>query len=74
MEFQKHSSDQFEAIYIYVCLCCPDDVKPVQIMGVYASPTLQWDVLNESTAATQYIIGNISTKVLSDVHVTICNE
>ena len=33
IEFQKYSSDQFEAIYM--CLCQPDDMKPVQIIGVY---------------------------------------
>ena len=27
IEFQKYSSDQCEAIYM--CLCCPDDMKPV---------------------------------------------
>ena len=38
IEFQKYSSDQFETIYR--CLCHPDDMKPVQIIVVYASPTL----------------------------------
>ena len=38
----KYSSDQ-----LYMCLCCPDDMKPVQIIGVYTSPTLQWDVMKE---------------------------
>ena len=47
IEFQKYSSDQFEAIYM--CLCHPDNMKPVQIIGVCASPTLQWNVLKEET-------------------------
>ena len=34
---------------------------------------LQIDGKRKSIAATQYIIDNISTKVLSDVHVTTCN-
>ena len=34
---------------------------------------LQIDGKRKSIAATQYIIHNISTKVLSDVHVTTCN-
>ena len=38
IEFQKYSSDQLEVIYI--CLCHPHDLKPVQIIGVYASPAL----------------------------------
>ena len=40
-EFQKYSSDQFEAVYIYICLCHLDDMKPFQIIGVHGSPTLQ---------------------------------
>ena len=34
---------------------------------------LQKDGKRESIAAPQYIIDTISTKVLSDVHVTTCN-
>ena len=34
---------------------------------------LQMDGKRKSIAATQYIIDNTSTKVLSDVHVTTCN-
>ena len=34
---------------------------------------LQIDGNTKSIAATQYIIDNISTKVLFDVHVTTCN-
>ena len=70
IEFQKYSSDQFEAIYM--CLCSPDDMKPVQIIGVYASPTLQWDVLKEeinrfmhnidTTSARTFIVGDFNMK------------
>ena len=34
---------------------------------------LQIDGKRKSIAATQYIIDRISTKVLSDIHVTTCN-
>ena len=34
---------------------------------------LQIDGKRKSIAGTQYIIDRISTKVLSDVHVTTCN-
>ena len=34
---------------------------------------LQIDGKRKSIAATQYIIDRISTKVLSDIHVTACN-
>ena len=34
IEFQKYSSDQFEVVYM--CLCHPDDMDPVQIISVYA--------------------------------------
>ena len=34
---------------------------------------LQIDGKRKSIAATQYIIDGISTKVLSDIHVTTCN-
>ena len=34
---------------------------------------LQIDDKRKSIAATQYIIDNISTMVLSDIHVTTCN-
>ena len=34
---------------------------------------LQIDGKRKSIAATQYIIDDISTKVLSDIHVTTCN-
>ena len=68
--FQKYSSDQFEAVYM--CLCCPDDMKPVQIIGVYASPTLQWDVLKEeinTTSAITVIVGDFSMKsIMSQVY------
>ena len=69
IEFQKCSSDQFEAIYM--CLCHPDDMKPVQIIGVYTS-TLQWDVLKEeinrfmhnidTTSARTVIVGGFNMK------------
>ena len=68
IEFQKYSSDQFEAIYM--CLCHPNDMKPVQIIGVFASPALQWDVLKEeinrfiynidTTSARKVIVGEIN--------------
>ena len=55
-----------------MCLCCPDDIKPVQIIGVYASPTLQWDVLKEeinsfmhnidTTSARTVIVGDFNMK------------
>ena len=70
IEFQEYSSDQFEAIC--VCLCHPDDMKPVQIMGVYASAVLQWDVLKEeinrfmhnidTTSVRTVIVGDFNTK------------
>ena len=70
IEFQKYASDQFEALC--VCLCCPDDMKPVQIIGVCLSPTLQWDVLKEgrnrymhnidTTTARTVIVGDFNMK------------
>ena len=54
IEFQKYSSDKFEAMYMY--LCHPDDMKPVQIIGVYASQTLQWDVLKEEINSSCIIL------------------
>ena len=59
-------------LYICVCLSHPDDMKPVQIIGVYASPTLQWDVLKEeinrfmhnidTTSARRVIVGDFNMK------------
>ena len=47
-------------------------MKPVQIIGVYASPTLQWDVLKEeinrfihnidTTSAGTVIVGDFNMK------------
>ena len=70
IEFQKFSSDQFEAIDM--CLCNPDDMKPVQKIGVYASPTLQLDVMKDeinrimhnidTTSARTVIVGDFNMK------------
>ena len=70
IDFKKYSSDQFEVMYM--CLCQPDDMKPVQIIGVYASPTLQWDVLKkeinrfmhnvDTTSARTVFVGDINMK------------
>ena len=54
----------------------PDDYTDIKgmIMGFEEKKVvLQIDGKRKSIAATQYIIDNISTKVLSDVHVTTCN-
>ena len=55
-----------------MCLHHSDDMKPVQIIGVYASPTLQWDVLKEeinrfmhnidTTSARTVIVGDFNMK------------
>ena len=55
-----------------MCLCHPGDMKAVQIIGVYASPTLQWDVLKEeinrfmhnidTTSARTVIVGDFRMK------------
>ena len=55
-----------------MCLCHPDDIKPAQIIGVYESPALQWDVLKEeinrfmhnidTTSARTVIVGDFNMK------------
>ena len=77
IEFQKYSSHQFEAIYM--CLCHPDDMKAVQIIGLYASPTLQWDVLKEeinrfmhnidTTSARTVIVGDFNMKSIMSMSI-----
>ena len=62
IEFQKYSSDQFEAKYMH--LCHADDMKPVQIIGVYASPTLQSDVLKEEINRFMHNIDTTSAKTV----------
>ena len=62
IEFQNYSSDQFEAIYMW--LCHPDDMEPVQIICVYASPTLQWDVLKEEISRFMHNIDTNSSRAV----------
>ena len=47
-----------------MCLCHPDDMKPVQIIGVYASPTLQWDVLKEEINRFMHNIDTTSARTV----------
>ena len=49
------------------------DIKGMAMGFEEKKVVLQIDGKRNSIAATQYIIGNISTKVLSDVHVATCN-
>ena len=54
----------------------PDEYTDIKgmVMGFEEKKVvLQIDGKRKSIAATQYIIDNISTKVLSDIHVTTCN-
>ena len=57
---------------VCVCLCHPDDMKPFQIIIVYASPTLQWDLLKkeinwflhnpDTTSARTVTVGDFNMK------------
>ena len=49
------------------------DIKGMVMGFEEIKVVLQIDGKREYIAATQYIIDNISTEVLSDVHVTTCN-
>ena len=54
----------------------PDEYTDINgiVMGFEEKKVvLQIDGKRKSIAATQYIIDRISTKVLSDIHVTTCN-
>ena len=54
----------------------PDEYTDINgmVMGFEEKKAvLQIDGKGKSIAATQYIIDNISTKVLSDIHVTTCS-
>ena len=66
-----------------MCLCHPDDMKPVQLIGVYASPTLQLDVLKEeinrfmhnicTSSARTVIVGDFNMKSIMSKSMN-CNQ
>ena len=57
---------------VCVCLCQPDDMKPVQTIGIYAPPTFQRDIQKEeinrfmhnidTTSARTVIVGDFNLK------------
>ena len=63
IEFQKFDLINLK-LYIYMCLCHPDDMKLVQIIGVYASRTLQWDVLKEEINRFMHNIDTTSARTV----------
>ena len=62
LEVQKYSDPHFEAIYI--CLCRAGEQKPIQIIGLYISPKITWNLFEHHFNKFMKPIDTISTNTI----------